>query len=287
MNDKKLWSLIAKLNWAQVQKNAKQQTAHSVRLIQRHTEAELKELKAFVTSRYNELSSAVSDYENKTGKTTGCGDDGFSDLIHHIVGLGEAAFNAAMKRPGLVIARAQAYNYTESFAYMLHTDQFKEDLQPSKYVKWAIKEYPAIKAKVAQCTDLKQTKELNQVLDVLQNIAYGNFQIPAFCKRPNAYRELEQLTGNYSVSNLLGDLDRYAEFFNPKDIKALVKPIGIPVTTPPTFDRASAVARLEKALSTNWNKPSIQKQILTHGHVPYSSRSNAQLAEDLREMANN
>jgi hypothetical protein len=117
------------------------------------------------------------------------------------------------------IARARARNYTESFAYALQTDLIKEDLQPNKYVTLAAKAYQEVKQLVDECIVTQQTKQLNQVLDALQQIAWGNFAQPAFLKQKDWYQDLATLTKSYAVSNLLSDLRKYAEFFDPQDFK--------------------------------------------------------------------
>lgn len=66
-----------------------------------------------------ELASTVERYENRNNVSCGCGDDGFSDLTHHVVGLGKDAYEAAMKDPRLVVRRGQDYEYTESFSYCI------------------------------------------------------------------------------------------------------------------------------------------------------------------------
>lgn len=52
-------------------------------------------------------------------------DDGFNDVLYHIVGLGEKAFDAAMANPVLIEKRynsdyGSAAGYKESFAYAFH-----------------------------------------------------------------------------------------------------------------------------------------------------------------------
>ncbi len=56
----------------------------------------------------------------------GCGDDSYSDLLAHIVGLGHVAYSEAMLYPQRVKERCDNRKFTESFAYALpHADKFK------------------------------------------------------------------------------------------------------------------------------------------------------------------
>jgi len=66
-----------------------------------------------------ELSAKVERYEDLNDVSCGCGDDGFSDLINHVVGLGKEVYEAAMADPMLVVKRGRAYDYVESFSYCI------------------------------------------------------------------------------------------------------------------------------------------------------------------------
>lgn len=66
-----------------------------------------------------ELARKVEEFEDRNEVSCGCGDDGFSDLTHHVVGLGQEAYEAAMKDPMLVVKRGQKYDYVESFSYCI------------------------------------------------------------------------------------------------------------------------------------------------------------------------
>jgi len=67
----------------------------------------------------DKLARKVENYEDRNDVSCQCGDDSFSDLTHHVVGLGKEAYEAAMKDPMLVVKRGQEYKYTESFNYCL------------------------------------------------------------------------------------------------------------------------------------------------------------------------
>ena len=66
-----------------------------------------------------QLCEEVESFENRNGVSCDCGDDGFSDLTNHVVGLGKEAFEAAMADPMLVVRRGQEYDYAESFSYCI------------------------------------------------------------------------------------------------------------------------------------------------------------------------
>jgi len=59
------------------------------------------------------------------------GGDSFDDLIVHIVGLGEAEYNAVMADPSLGQKRALQDDYQESFAYCFHA--INDDIGEAKF----------------------------------------------------------------------------------------------------------------------------------------------------------
>lgn len=66
-----------------------------------------------------ELAGKVERFEDRNSVSCGCSDDGFSDLTHHVVGLGKEEYEASMKDPMRVVKRGQKYEYTESFSYCI------------------------------------------------------------------------------------------------------------------------------------------------------------------------
>ena len=89
--------------------------------------AHLKQFRDKFTKLYNSLYNTVIKHEQATETSCGVGDDGFSDLLHHIIGLGKEEYEKAMKKPSLVIERTQRDDYTESFAYAIpYDDDYKD-----------------------------------------------------------------------------------------------------------------------------------------------------------------
>lgn len=78
---------------------------------------------------YSELYKVVDEFERAEGVSCGCGDDGFSDLLHHVIGLGKEEYEAALKDPMRVVKRGQEYRYEESFSYCIpYPRRVKEEL---------------------------------------------------------------------------------------------------------------------------------------------------------------
>lgn len=65
----------------------------------------------------NALARRIEVFEEANDTSCGVGDDGFSDLTSHIVGLGRREYEATMKDPWCAIHRASNWEFQESFLY--------------------------------------------------------------------------------------------------------------------------------------------------------------------------
>jgi len=69
----------------------------------------------FAKEKASNLRIALKDIS----QTLGLGDDGYSDLIWHIVGCGKKEFEAVMSNPYLAVKRSKNGDFGESFLYCL------------------------------------------------------------------------------------------------------------------------------------------------------------------------
>lgn len=89
----------------------------------------IRALRCFVNVQVSKLYGAVEMYEKQEGKRLDIGsDDGMSDVIHHVVGMGEVEFNRVLRDLTLLEKRYNAPygspdGYQESFAYCFHADR--------------------------------------------------------------------------------------------------------------------------------------------------------------------
>jgi len=71
----------------------------------------------------NTVDNAYIFLDEAVGKSvSGTGDDGYSDLLSHIIGLGKKEFYRNIKNPKLAQKRVDASNYRESFSYCIPYD---------------------------------------------------------------------------------------------------------------------------------------------------------------------
>lgn len=114
LTDKQAWSLIEQMGWGRTSQNY---DALAREWYAKLGKTNMNALKNFVGSRVSDLYHAVEKYE-ATGKDMEIGsDDGMSDLIHHVVGLGKVEFSRNMVDPYSLARRYAANGYKESFAY--------------------------------------------------------------------------------------------------------------------------------------------------------------------------
>jgi len=94
------------------------------------------------------LDNKMWQYQNQIGG----GDDSWSDLICHVVGLGQKEYEACLENPQLFIDRGNRLDYTESFCYGIPGDWELEDLAPEVLAKRAKKHAACYKNMVGHVT---------------------------------------------------------------------------------------------------------------------------------------
>ncbi len=109
------WQIITELGWGTKSTDYKKLGAKLKTLYPNKTE----QVKTFVRAKQKMLMKKLDEFADKNGdKRTywKMGDDSFSDLTAHIVGLGKEKYSEVMKNP-LV---AKTIKYEESFLYVFH-----------------------------------------------------------------------------------------------------------------------------------------------------------------------
>lgn len=128
------WTVVGALGWTKGANALQVQ----VQVLKTMTLEQVQSAQVTMVELSNQLDRAIMAYELYHRHTCGLGDDSFSDLIAHIVGLGEAEYNAALEDPSLAVERAQANNFTESFAYVWPNAQdYARRGNLAEFVTWA------------------------------------------------------------------------------------------------------------------------------------------------------
>ncbi len=115
--DKLMWTIIESFSW-DVRSHNEERAYNKIKFefMQRHSEKVAGQVRDFVDARFNELYKAYDKFA-EDGSTAGHygGDDSFSDMMHHVVGMGEKTFNAVMKD----MNKLNSIKWVESFSYAL------------------------------------------------------------------------------------------------------------------------------------------------------------------------
>lgn len=114
------WAIIEEMGWG---RKTTDSTALSEEWFEKLGKEEMDKVSNFVDARVGELQRAVHKYESEHGDLEVGSDDGFSDVTHHIVGMGKEEFDRCVANPKLVEKRYNAKygtpeGYRESFAYV-------------------------------------------------------------------------------------------------------------------------------------------------------------------------
>jgi len=86
------------------------------RLLENYDRPTLEAASKLLEELQGELYKVVDEWAQRTDTELDLGDDSFSDLTYHIVGLGEAEYSAVLARPALAKARADRRDFSECFS---------------------------------------------------------------------------------------------------------------------------------------------------------------------------
>ena len=173
MPEGEFWKMVAKIGWGTKTTDYKAIKAailnkyHSAKQVDGIRET-FGKLKGTLTKR---LDSWMASEAPALGvQSWGTGDDGFDDLISHIIGLGWKEYQAVMKDPKLAWDRAQKYKYKESFTYAIPWKNDTDEQDPLRFAKWAkraIGEYQVILNDPDLQAFHKDTKKLMALLKIM------------------------------------------------------------------------------------------------------------------------
>lgn len=116
--EEQFWAEVARIGWKDKNPHRFYRTVER-ELLERWDDEFLRTFRARMDELVASLYERVERFEQAEQVSCQCGDDGFGDLMHHMVGLGREAYEAAMKDPMLVVKRGQELRYEESFGYCI------------------------------------------------------------------------------------------------------------------------------------------------------------------------
>ncbi len=118
MPEDKFWELVEMVKWPCDHHKGK------VKYLKAMDRDTCKSFRKTFAKAYNELHKVADNME------LGVGDDGYSDLLHHIVGLGKKVFYKHCNDSSLIQKRADESDYKESYAYCIPYDSDYSDDGP-------------------------------------------------------------------------------------------------------------------------------------------------------------
>jgi hypothetical protein len=133
------WSLVEEIDWGN-NCGGREYEQISVRLMREKDPNWVKEASAIRYALVSELSKRLSYWEQEPGNRIDLGDDSFSDLLNHIVGLGKEEFEKSLEDLSRIKRRANEYDFKESFSYCFPHEGDYKNLKLDHYQELA-KEY--------------------------------------------------------------------------------------------------------------------------------------------------
>lgn len=217
MSESEFWKLVDELGWGR-DTNYKRIKAYILKNWTKEQWAEFDKVKDKI---FNAL------YKRLDREVKGVGDDSFSDLLEHIIGLGKREYDAVMKDPSLAQKRADKYDYKESFAYAIPYEDDWEKLERGvtglKSLEFALEVYEdglgvdlykpvqkELKMLVDAFRNLKQTGDVGAFKEQATKLNDAEQRIKRF--REKIYKEFEdefEAVGsqNWMTKNVAGDLE--------------------------------------------------------------------------------
>lgn len=120
INESGFWKIIEKLNWSGDYKET------SKYLHKNFSQTQISDIENLVDAKVNQLKKVLDKYQ-KDVEEIPVSDDGYSDLLYHLVGSGKKEYETALKDPSY--ARAICSEAPESFAYVFQTFENKDDYE--------------------------------------------------------------------------------------------------------------------------------------------------------------
>lgn len=125
MKRERFWEIVAAVGWG-----TEHTDCDKGKKILRELLPDVETMQAFREHKctmHDALYSRISEWEDENDKSCGLGDDGFGDLISHIIGLGPEEVENVQLDPELALKRAHSRDFSESFA---HCVPYESDYLP-------------------------------------------------------------------------------------------------------------------------------------------------------------
>jgi len=206
-----MWNYIEAADWATNSQKKKGYDITKTFFLANYTQTLMAEINQFVQSRNGELNMAIEAYEADYGRVGQYGgDDSYSDMIYHAIGLGEAYFNSVVANPKLL----NDLEIVESFAYSLPYEDDYQVLDIDYHKKLAIKALQAItEIMVSGKANIEDVETMRQMQNRFMLMATGDLAEATRGfdeRRYDEYYKFKANTYHAMFSNYLSDAKNVA-----------------------------------------------------------------------------
>jgi len=264
--DYAMWKIIKDLNWGEISHSEpKPYDMLKKKILMNYSCEEIVRLRGFVRTKFRDMYYAIDKYEKDNNVR--CGDygdgdgdsfsdygdgDSFSDMIHHIIGMGEDVYNSILNDPHLLNSGHEANNYVESFSYSLPYDSDLDLLNPEYHRKRAIdalerlnetksfiitdlvkkirgveRDEPSLDEDIRflldKGIDVNAIRDMPVILEVEERliaISRGHFELATDGFDEDKYNECSSLNSNFEFgalfSNIIHDVKKYSDAFQTR-----------------------------------------------------------------------
>ena len=112
-SEDRFWELVAMVKWPCDYKLAK------MKYLKILSKKECAVFRIKIEQAYCKLGNLTSNLMSDDNQGYAISDDGYNDLIYHIIGLGKEEFYRCVNNPDLVMQKIKANDYKESFSYCI------------------------------------------------------------------------------------------------------------------------------------------------------------------------
>jgi hypothetical protein len=180
MNEQKFWEMVAVVDYQNLIGKERADTSLGKRRLMAALQKEdggilkaIEDFRAILGKKLHGIEKAIEKYEkaNDTRLDYG-GDDSFSDLIHHVVAMGQKFYDKAIADPSTL----KGFKYRESFAYCVPYKDDVKELDPNFHQEKArafLGEWGAFRySNEARCV----TKQVEYINGVAETMARGEIE---------------------------------------------------------------------------------------------------------------
>lgn len=212
-----MWKYIEEINWSELSKKKRGYEEGKRYMLENFTLKRSKEINDFVNKCFSKLYKRIEEFEQANDTHCGSygGDDSFGDMIHHIIGLGEATFNEMMEEP----SKLNDIEFVESFSYCMPYEEDYKMLNEDYHVDRAKKAVVELARMVTENSPSGQdVMVIKELMDRFLLLIAGDVHAAMEdYDHDNDYSRLYQFEANdcnARFANYISDCDKYKDILS-------------------------------------------------------------------------